>query len=143
MRQCTPVSLQNPYRSPSEAWPFIKKNGETRTAIDEISALAGMARLHKQISTHQEQIIKSASRLTRMRVRDVMIPVEQVSFLSTSQTLPEALVTAHTDAHTTDQFDQMRLGVLTARRGWLTADQCITAWSKARLHKWLSPKKGS
>jgi len=82
--------------------PFVAKdNGTTGTApLDEISALASMARLSNQISRHQERIIKSASRLSRMRVRQVMIPVEQVSFLSTSQTLPEAVVAAHTDAHT-------------------------------------------
>ena len=81
--------------------PFARKRGSARdTTVDEISALASMARLSKQINTHQERIIKSASRLTRLPVRQVMIPVEQVSFLSTAQTLPEALVAAHTDAHT-------------------------------------------
>ena len=77
-----------------------RSNDDATTPIDEISALAGMARLSNQISSHQEQIIKSASRLARLRVTEVMLPVEHVSFLSTSQTLPEALVAAHTDAHT-------------------------------------------
>ena len=81
--------------------PFIEKgNGTTTAALDEISALASMARLSNEITRHQERIIKSASRLSGMRVRQVMIPAEQVSFLSTSQTLPEALVAAHIDAHT-------------------------------------------
>ena len=79
----------------------MKRKATPGTAtVDEISALASMARLSNQISTHQEHIIKSASRLSRLRVRQVMIPVEDVSFLSTSQSLPEALVTAHADAHT-------------------------------------------
>jgi len=78
----------------------VKKPTAQTATVDEIAALASMARLSNQISTHQEHIIKSASRLSRMRVGQVMIPVEHVSFLSTSQSLPEALVAAHTDAHT-------------------------------------------
>lgn len=52
-----------------------------------------------------------------------------------------ALIAINTDAHATDQFDMMQYGVLTARRGWLTADRCITAWPKAKLHKWLRAKR--
>ncbi|UCD73915.1 MAG: DNA polymerase/3'-5' exonuclease PolX [Phycisphaerales bacterium] len=52
-----------------------------------------------------------------------------------------ALVSINTDAHATDQFDQMRLGVLTARRGWLTANSCINTWTRQKLLKWLNAKK--
>ena len=80
--------------------PKLGANENHSTTVDEISALASLARLSQQITPHQERIIKSVSRLSRLRVHEVMIPVEHVSFLSTSQTLPEALVAAHTDAHT-------------------------------------------
>lgn len=46
-----------------------------------------------------------------------------------------------TDAHTLDDFDELRYGILTARRGWLTAEQCINTWSKAKLMKWLKTKR--
>jgi len=70
------------------------------TAIEEISALAGLASLSRQISGRQERIIKGAMRLSSLTVGQMMIPVEQVAFLSTSQDISEALVTAHIDAHT-------------------------------------------
>jgi DNA polymerase (family X) len=51
------------------------------------------------------------------------------------------LIAINTDAHTHDDFDELRYGVLTARRGWLTAERCINAWPKAKLHKWLRSKR--
>ncbi len=68
--------------------------------IDEITALAGLARLSNQISSHQEHIIKTASRLSRTRVQQVMIPVEQMIYFSTKMSLPDAVIAAHIDAHT-------------------------------------------
>lgn len=68
--------------------------------IDEITALAGLARLSNQISSHQEHIIKTASRLSRTKVQQVMIPVEQIVFFNSKMTLPDAVIAAHIDAHT-------------------------------------------
>jgi putative hemolysin len=68
--------------------------------LDEIAALAGLARLSRQITKHEERIITYGSRLSQLSVRDVMIPLDQVSFLNTSQTLNEAMIAAHLDAHT-------------------------------------------
>lgn len=70
------------------------------STVDEIATLAGLARLSNQIGPHQERIIKAATRLSMLRVRQVMLPVEQVSFLSTTQTLMDAIATAHIDSHT-------------------------------------------
>ncbi len=67
---------------------------------EEIAALAGLARLSRQITAHQERIIKGGSRLSQAHVKDVMIPIEQVSMLSLSQSLTEAIIAAHMDAHT-------------------------------------------
>lgn len=82
--------------------PFEGKSPKkgSQIAVDEITALAGLAYLSKQISWHQEKIIRGASRLARLKVKDVMIPVEQVSFLSASQTIAEAVIAAHSDFHT-------------------------------------------
>ncbi len=52
-----------------------------------------------------------------------------------------ALLAINTDAHRTEHFDFLRYGILTARRGWLTAEQCINTWSKQKLHRWLAAKK--
>ncbi len=82
--------------------PFEMKRaqGSRAATIEEISALAGLAHLTQEISKQQEQIIKAATRLSRLHVRDVLIPVEEVSFLSASQSIQEALIAAHADAHT-------------------------------------------
>ena len=52
-----------------------------------------------------------------------------------------ALIAIDTDAHTPDHFDFLRYGIVTARRGWLTPKQCINAWTKQKLHKWLQAKR--
>jgi CBS domain containing-hemolysin-like protein len=76
-------------REPAEAQP-----------LEEISTLASFARLSKQIGRHQERIIQGASRLSDVAVSEVMIPAEQIAFLSVEQTLEEAFVAAHLEAHT-------------------------------------------
>lgn len=52
-----------------------------------------------------------------------------------------AKIAINTDAHAADHFDLLRYGVLTARRGWLSAEQCINTWTSARLQKWLKSKR--
>lgn len=82
--------------------PFEAKKGSSSfvATAEEIAAMAGLARLSNQISFHQERIIRGASHLARHKVCEVMIPAEQVAFLSTSQTLAEAVIAAHMDIHT-------------------------------------------
>jgi len=51
------------------------------------------------------------------------------------------LISVNTDTHWPEHFDFMDYGILTARRGWLTADRCVNAWSAERLHEWLGSKR--
>ena len=82
--------------------PFEGRRTEKRApaTLEEITSLAAMARLSKHIGAHQERIISRAAKLSQTSARQIMIPIEQVSMLSTAQTLPQALVAAHIDAHT-------------------------------------------
>lgn len=82
--------------------PFEGRRPETEVTrpIEEIASLASMARLSNQIGRHQERIIQGASRLSGVPVRDVMIPAEQIAFLSVEQSLQEAFLAAHLEAHT-------------------------------------------
>jgi CBS domain containing-hemolysin-like protein len=73
---------------------------EHPATIEEITALAGLARLSNQISLYQERIIHGASRLSELPVEQIMIPVDQVSFLCSTQSLADAIVAAHIEAHT-------------------------------------------
>ncbi len=52
-----------------------------------------------------------------------------------------ALLALNTDAHSAADLDQLRYGVLTARRGWLAPERCINAWSARELHAWLARKR--
>jgi DNA polymerase (family 10) len=48
-----------------------------------------------------------------------------------------ATIAINTDAHAAEHFDFLRYGVLTGRRGRLTAADCINAWPQAKLLAWL------
>ncbi len=82
--------------------PFEGRRTEKRppATLEEITSLAMMARLSKHIGTHQERIINRAAVLSQTSAQQVMIPIEQVSMLSTGQTLNQALIAAQIDAHT-------------------------------------------
>jgi len=47
----------------------------------------------------------------------------------------------NTDAHGTEQLDQMHFGVRTARRGWATKDRVVNTWPITRLKKWIAAKR--
>ncbi len=46
------------------------------------------------------------------------------------------------DAHATVHLDHLRYGVGVAQRGWLTAEDVITAWPLDRLRELISAKRG-
>ncbi len=52
-----------------------------------------------------------------------------------------ALIAIDCDVHTIPDFDNLRFGVVTARRGWLPAAQCINTWPARKLHDWLRAKR--
>ncbi|MCC6677711.1 MAG: PHP domain-containing protein [Phycisphaerales bacterium] len=47
------------------------------------------------------------------------------------------LVAINCDVHAEEDFDNLRYGVLTGRRGWLTKEMCVNAWGAGDLRKWL------
>jgi len=51
------------------------------------------------------------------------------------------LLAINTDAHTREDFDNLRYGVLTARRAWLMPKSCLNAWPAKKLHDWLKNKR--
>jgi len=50
-------------------------------------------------------------------------------------------VSVNTDAHGAGDFDELRYGVATARRGWLGTGLCINAWTQARLLAFARAKR--
>jgi DNA polymerase (family 10) len=51
------------------------------------------------------------------------------------------LVAIDCDVHAPSDYDNLRFGVMTARRGWLTKDQCVNTWTAKKLHAWLKSKR--
>ncbi len=81
--------------------PFeFKSESEEMDTADEISALAGEARDAQEINPRQERIIKAAPKLSEQTALQVMLPVENISFLDAKQTIDESIKTAHIDFHT-------------------------------------------
>lgn len=90
-----------------------RKTDAEAVQVEEITALASYARLSKLISPHQEKIIDHAAHLSRRPVEEVMVPVDEITFLSSAQSLHHAVVAAHMDPHTrfpvTDAGDRDRI----------------------------------
>jgi DNA polymerase (family 10) len=47
----------------------------------------------------------------------------------------------NTDAHGLADFDMMKYGILTARRGWATAGDVLNAWPVEKFRKWMKERK--
>ncbi|MBR2873340.1 MAG: DUF21 domain-containing protein [Lentisphaeria bacterium] len=80
--------------------PFERRKPEKPTTTEEISALASLARSSQTISSRQERIIKMVPHLSVKNARDVMIDVENISFLTADQTLTDAMNSTANDFHT-------------------------------------------
>ncbi|MBP8857826.1 MAG: hypothetical protein KBG60_07390, partial [Anaerolineaceae bacterium] len=50
------------------------------------------------------------------------------------------LIAINSDAHTTDQLEQIIYGVSVARRAWLNPDLVINTWDRDRLADWLKSR---
>jgi DNA polymerase (family 10) len=51
-----------------------------------------------------------------------------------------AMIAIDCDVHEPGDFDNLRFGVMTARRGWCTKQACVNTWPREKLDAWL--KKG-
>ncbi len=48
-----------------------------------------------------------------------------------------AMLCVNTDSHSPDDFEQLRYGILTGRRGWLTPEKCVNCFDHDALSAWL------
>lgn len=51
------------------------------------------------------------------------------------------LIAIDCDVHEPEDFDNLRYGIATARRGWLPASGCVNCWTAADLRTWLKRKR--
>ncbi len=52
-----------------------------------------------------------------------------------------AKIAINCDVHAPEDFDNLRFGVLTGRRGWLSAGACVNTWDARKLSHWLGKKR--
>jgi putative hemolysin len=83
-------------------WPLgAKHHAKSEAAeLQELRAVAALARASKLIGVREENIIVSAVRLSSRPVRESMLAAEHISMFSADSTLEEALVLGHLDLHT-------------------------------------------
>jgi putative hemolysin len=68
--------------------------------LQELRAVAAMARTSRLIGAREEGIILGAARLASRPVREIMLPAPAISMLPLNASLGDALVSAHLDMHT-------------------------------------------
>lgn len=81
--------------------PFEKDNKKnSNNTADEISALAALARSTQQINLQQERIIRVVPQLSELTVEEVMLPLENVSFIPSDKSISDAINFTTKDFHT-------------------------------------------
>lgn len=79
IRAMRPVVLL--VRAVNRLFGWRQSRAEPAATIEEIAALAGLARLSKEISTDQERIITRGTRLSDVHVREIMRPRVEIDAL--------------------------------------------------------------
>jgi putative hemolysin len=70
------------------------------TQIQELRAVASLARASRLIGAREEKIIVSAARLSSRTIREIMLPAQHISMMRVGESLSECLIAAHKDMHT-------------------------------------------
>lgn len=73
---------------------------DPHVGLHELRAQVNLLRASKVIGVAEQRIILQASRLSGMKVRDIMLPAEDIVTVLADSTLSENLVIAHMDLHT-------------------------------------------
>jgi len=75
--------------------------GKSKTVeLQELRAIAAMARASRLIGHREERIILGAMELQSRSIRTIMLPAEHVTTLDANASLSDNLITAHLDMHT-------------------------------------------
>jgi len=70
------------------------------STLQELRALAAMARTSRLIGSREESIIINAARLASTQARSAMLAAEHISLLTLDDPLADSLILAHNDMHT-------------------------------------------
>jgi putative hemolysin len=81
--------------------PFMKKRRQTSAdALGDINVLTRFAAFNKLISKEQARLVMKSIDLSKTRISAVMMPRDQIKYLSSTMTLTDALIAAHHHYHT-------------------------------------------
>ena len=69
-------------------------------ALQELRAVAALARTSRLIDLREEGIIVNAARLSSTPVRNIMLPAQHIAMLNLNDSLDQNLIAAHRDMHT-------------------------------------------
>lgn len=84
-----------------ERLPFMKhKEDHHQVGLHELRAQVNLLRASQAIGMQEERIILQASRLSAMKVADIMLPEDDIVTVVADATLSENLIIAHMDLHT-------------------------------------------
>lgn len=84
-----------------ERLPFMKQKEDHRqVGLHELRAQVNLLRASQAIGMQEERIILQASRLSAMKVSDIMLPEDDIVMVVADATLSENLIIAHMDLHT-------------------------------------------
>jgi putative hemolysin len=68
--------------------------------LHELKAAVSLARTAKILGAREERIVLSAASFTLRKVKDIVIPAQDISMIWIEDSLTEALIKAHRDMHT-------------------------------------------
>lgn len=76
------------------------RKDDQQSHLHELRAQVNLLRASQVIGMQEERIILQASRLSSMKVQDIMMPVDDIVMVVADGTLSENLIIAHMDLHT-------------------------------------------
>lgn len=89
-------AIQIVYRRTHKLGP----RGEDQVGLHELITLISLARTSRLIGAREERIVVSAAQLSLRLIKEIMMPIEDVSMVAATSTLTDALIKAHLDMHT-------------------------------------------
>lgn len=96
----TSVDLIMRWGSRLQPKPAGQAGHSEEAALQELRAIAALARMSRLIGAREEGIIVNAARLSNLPIRRIMLPADYISTLNLNDELADALIAAHHDMHT-------------------------------------------
>ena len=75
------------------------KYREEETGLHELNAAVSLARASRLISAREEKIVLSAAQLSVRPIKEIILPISDLSTIPLQSTLADALIRAHLDLH--------------------------------------------